>query len=450
MYAICQGMNKSNVIQTVLAVSAITFLASFAIAMTDGKSTVRIDLTMTAQQRSDLLQPVKVDLYNTEIKVFEFGKQTIHSYVTASSRGQSSMMMPRKNMKIQSAYKDQSGHPQKMKIAGIDAKKILLSSGSADPLLTKNMAVYRLYELAGIKTMKTSYAEVTVNGVSQGLHMLSESADDHIMKEFKADIAFRRGYVDVLELREQKKSLSQQDVAAYTSAVHAIYSDVKKLKGAELLASLEKRMNFKNYLRLLAMNYLVKNGDYFDELYFYGVKNAAGEMYFDVFPWDFDDSFSEKMHIAILPGYSNSGRSKRSEKQMLFSFESQIDLAISQDAVLLNKYFEVFGEVVSKLTAEKINESFATVNALVAPYITDADVLSQGAIDTDKVAYTTEGMLASINLHRISVLQAAEKARMQLELIKTEPKTRADKMSGLQIMLGRLQQKLIRRFTGRQ
>jgi hypothetical protein len=442
-------MKKSNVIKTISAAMAITFLSSFAIAMTDGKSTVRIDLTMTAQQRTELLQPVKVDIYNTEIRVFELGKQTIHSYVTASSRGQSSILMPRKNLKIQSVYKDQEGKAQKLTIAGIGAKKLILSSGSADPLLTKNMSVYRLYEVAGLPTMKTSYAEVTINGVSQGLHMVSENADDHILKDLNADIAFRRGYLDSLELREQKKTLSEQEVAAYTAALNAIYSDIKKLKGAELLASLEKRMNFKNYLRMLAMNYLVKNGDYYDELYLYGTKNAAGEMYFDVFPWDFDDSFSAKMHLSVLPGYSNNSRSKRSEKQMLFSFESRIDMAISQDAVLLNKYFEVFGEVVSKLTAEKINQSFANVSALVAPYITDPDVLAQGTIDTAKIPYTTAGVLASMNTHRVSVLQAVEKARTELALIKTEPKTRADKMSGLQVMLGRLQQKLIRKFTGR-
>ena len=424
-------------------------MGSLAIAMTDGKSSVRIDLTMTPAQRTELLQPVKVDLHNTEIRVIEGGKQTVHTYVTTSSRGQSSIGFPRKNLKIQSVYKDEHGKTPHMKIAGVDAAKIILSAGSVDPLLTKNMTVYRLYSAVGLPTMKTAYAEVTMNGVSQGLHMVSESADDHIVKELNADVAFRRGYLDSLELRESKRSLTESEVAAYTSGLNSIFSDLKKLKGAELLASLEKKMNFNNYLRMLAVNYLVKNGDYFDELYFYGAKNKAGEIYFDVFPWDFDDAFAAKMHLSVLPGYSNNSRSGRSEKQMLFSFESQIDQAISQDEVLMNKYFEIFGEVVSKLSTEKIDQVITEVDVLLVPYVNDADILAQGSIDIAKVPYTADGIRIELYEHRASVVAAAEKARNELALIKTETKTRADKMSGLQVMLGRLQQKLIRRFTGR-
>lgn len=442
-------MIKSNLFRTILAALAITLMGSFAIATTNGKSSVRIDLTMTPQQRTELLQPIKVDIHNTEIKVFEGGKQTIHTYVTASSRGQSSIVFPRKNLKIQSVYKDERGKTPHMKIAGIDASKIILSAGSVDPLLTKNMSVYRLYDAVGLPTMKTSYAEVTMNGVSQGLHMVSESADDHIVKELNADVAFRRGYLDTLELRESKKSLSESEVASYSAALNSVYLDLKKLKGAALLASLEKKMNFDNYLRMLAVNFLVKNGDYYDELYFYGTKNQNGEIYFDVFPWDFDDAFASKMHLAVVPGYSNNSRSKRSESQMIYSFESRIDMAISQDAVLLNRYFEIFGEVVSKLTPPKIDQVFTQVDVLLVPYVNDADILAQGTLDAAKVPYTANGVRTALYQNRASVVAAVEKARKELEMIKTETETRADKMSSLQILLGRLQQKLIRKITGR-
>ena len=441
-------MKKSILFRTIPAALAFTLLGSIAIAMTDGRSSVRIDLTMTPEQRTELLKPKKVDAHNTEIKVIEGGRQTIHTYVTASSRGQSSIAFPRKNLKIQSVYKDEEGKSPKMKIAGIDSRKIILSAGAVDPLLTKNMTVYRLYDAVGLPTMKTSYAEVTINGVSQGLHMVSDSADDYIVKQLNADVAFRRGYLDKLELRESKKSLSDEEIAGYTQALKSVYKDLKKLKGAELLASLQNKINFDNYLRMLAINYLVKNSDYYDELYFYGTKNQNGDIYFDVFPWDFDDAYASKMHLAGIPGYSNNSRSKRSERQMIYSFESRIDMAISQDAVLLNRYFEIFSEVVTKLTPEKINQVFNSVDLLLVPYVNDADILAQGLLDPVKTPYTAIGVRTDLFQHRDLVLATVEKVNAELEIIKTETKTRANKMSGLKVLLGRLQQRLILKFTG--
>ena len=443
-------MKKSNLTQTVFAVLSITLACSFAIARSNAPGAVQIDITMTTDQRSQLLQPVKVELHNTEFRVSENQKSTLHTYVTTSSRGQSSIGFIRKNLKIRSIHKDENGKARKLRVAGIEASKVILSAGSVDPLLTKNMAVYRLYEAAGIQTMKTSYAELSINGVSQGLHMVSESPDDHIMKSLNADIAFRIGYAESIELREAKKSLTEADIAQYTAALKSISADVKNLKGAALLASLQSKLNLDRYFRLLAMNFLVKSGDYMGELYFHGTKNEKGEICFDVFPWDFDDSFGTAMHLSSIPGYSNNGRSKRSERQMLYSFETKLDQAISEDPYLMNAYFTVFGKVVSQLTPEKINTIFAEVETKLAPYVRDPEVLNQGLIDPAKAPYTTQGILGTLHAHRDQAIKAVGDARIQLIEISKEPKSRADKMSGLQKMVGNLQQKLIQRFTGRQ
>lgn len=424
-----------------MAIALITFLSSLAIAVS-GPGTTRIELNMTPEQRTQLAQPTKTTVFNTEIKVFEAGRHTVHSYVTLQSRGQSSIVYPRKNLKIESVYKDEEGKTQKTKVGPLNERKIILSAGAADPLVARNMVVYRLYDLVGIPTLNTSYAEVVINGVSNGLYMASQKPDEFIMKNLNGEAVFRRGYNDVLQLEDAKKSLSDEQVEVHRQALKQVFRDLKKLRGQELLNSLERRMNFRGYLRLVAMNYLVKNGDFFDELYLFSKTQADGSLYFDVFPWDLDDTFAAQMHLARIPGYANNGRSERMQKQMLYSFESRIDQAISQDPVLLNEYFEVLGEVVNTLSDSKIDQVFATVESMLSPYIGDPAILAMGVYDESKVPYTPEGIRQMLSTNRDALKQSLPIIRNELEIIKTEPETRAKRMNKLNRIINSLLQKL--------
>lgn len=401
-------------------------LISFsAQAHVTGPGTTRIDIKMTSEEKT-LLRTAKkkTDIAHTVVDVYEEGKLTQHLEAKVNSRGQSSLKKySRKNLEIKPL-----GDTKKIDAASVKSKEMILSASPADDLVTKNMLVYRLYKAFDIPTMETEYAEVVINDESQGLYMISQSPAEHLLKK-DADIVYRRRYNDFMELKKADKKLSEAQVSEYKNHIDSIYADLKKLKGQALIDSLSEKMNLDGYLRWLAINYIVRNGDYLDEVFFFGNKNDAGKIYYDIFPWDLDDTFAEKMHMQGIPLTLNNGAKKRSERQMLFGFESRLDQAVSEDPVLLNKYFQTLDEVTQKLDGVKLGEIFNKVDQKLAPYLTDEDILKNGALDAAGKAHTLESVNEGLQAKKEFIEKHIQEIKAELAVIKTEaPGERASRI----------------------
>ncbi|MBC7420063.1 MAG: CotH kinase family protein [Bdellovibrio sp.] len=434
--------------KSVLLTLSVIFATSFgAQAMVNGKGTLRIDIQMPEQEQKDLLRSERTDVPAAQAKIYKDGELTQETEINLHSRGQSSLKeYDRKNMEAKSNSEDDKN--KKLHTGSVKAKEMILSASPEDYLVTKNMLVYRLYKAVNVPTMNTEYAEVTINGKSQGLYMTSSSAAEHLILEEDAEVVFRRRYADFIELKKAKKSLSEADIKAYESKLADLYKIATTQKGEELVAGLSKNFNVDHYLRWLAVNYIVKNSDYFDEVFFFAKKDKNNEMQFDIFPWDLDDTFAEQMHGMGLPGYINRHQEGRSQRQMLYSFESQLDQAVSQDRVLLTKYFNVLKEVVAELSDDKVDHIFGTVKNKLIPYLADADILNGGLIDIQKSVHDPVSVLADMEIKRDLVKSRLAEMRAELAVIATEnPGERAKSFSKFRKKISRIEQKIMRQMS---
>ena len=260
----------------------------------------------------------------------------------------------------------------------------------------------------------------------------------------------RRRYNDALEVKDAKKEISEADVLKYTATLKSVHKSIRELSGDQLIATLEKNLNLKNYLKWLAFNYIVKNGDYSDEVYFFGKKNEAGEIYFDVSPWDMDDSFSEKMHISNIPTFPNYKMQENSKKQMIYNYESRIDRKVAGDEKLLRMYFAAMDEVVTTLSKGDVLWNIQqNILTDLNPYLDDADIQAAGILDSVQSRHSRTMIEDEVKVKLAKVQSRMQDIKAELEVIKTEGSInhRVLDLSGLRKVLIKIDNTLLRHFT---
>lgn len=443
-------MKQTVIANNLVLLSLIATAVNPVWADVSGPNTYRVEITMTEAQRESLKSKDKTEVAQANVKVYSHGQITDEEKVSVSSRGQSSLRkFARKNLSVK-ALKEVDGEKKKIKVGHIKSKNLIMSSSPADMLFIKNMIGYNLLKEIGIHSLKTQLAEVLLNGESQGLYMITENQADILMKEQVADIVIRRRYNDDLEVKEVKKGLTDSDVLKYQATLKAIHKSIREMSGDKLIATLEKNLNLKNYLKWLAFNYIIANGDYSDEVYFFGQKKSNGDIYFDISPWDLDDSFSEKMHLSGFVTGPNYQVSDESKKQLIFNYESRIDRKVAGDAKLLRMYFEAMDEVVTTLSQNDVLSKIEqTVLADLNPYLDDEDILKNGLLDAIQQPHTRSGIEEQV-MRKIEKTKARiQEIKDEIEVIKTEESLnhRVLDHAGLRKVLIKIDNVLLRHFT---
>ncbi len=443
-------MKHSVIIKNLVLLSLIATSTQTAWSHVNGKGTYRIEITVNQAEREALKANQKTEIPNVNMKVFSEGKLTDNEQVELSTRGQSSIKFPRKNFSAK-VLKEENGDKKKIKVGDLKSKNFVLSAGSMDTLFIKNSIGYALLKAIGIHSLKTQFAEVEINGSSQGLYMLTENQTDVLMKDQDAEVVFRRRYNDALELKDAKKELSQAQIEQYQATLKSVHKSIRELDGDELIARLEKNLNLKNYLKWLAFNYIVKNGDYSDEVYFYGKTNPqTGEIVFDVSPWDMDDSFSEKMHSSGIFTSANFHRTEDSQKQMIYNYESRIDRKVAGDEKLLRMYFEAMGEVVETLSqGSTLFQIQDKILSDLNPYLDDADIKANGRFDQDAAVHSCAAIEDEVKVKMAKIYSRMQDIKAELNVIKTEENInhRVLDLAGLRKVLIKINNVLMREFT---
>lgn len=443
-------MKHSVIIKNLVLLSLIATSPKVSLAHVNTKGSYRIEITMDQPSREALTADKKVEVSNVNMQVFSEGNLTDQEQVQLSSRGQSSIKFPRKNFSVK-VLKEENGEKKKLKIGSLKSEQIVLSAGAMDKLFVKNSIGYSLLKAIGIHSLQTQFAEVKINGLSQGLYMLTENQTDNLMKEQDAEVVFRRRYNDDLELKGAKKDLTEAQVLKYQKTLKAVHRSIRELEGDELIAALQKNLNLKNYLKWLAFNYIIKNGDYTDEVYFFGKTNPqTGAIVFDISPWDMDDSFSEKMHISSIPTFPNWKMTKNSDKQLIYSYESRIDRKVAGDEKLLRIYFEAMTEVVDTLSQNSVlwdiqSQLLTDLN----PYLDDADIQANGRLDEGAMVHSRAVIEDEVKVKMAKISSRLQDIKAELDVIKTEESIhhRVLDLSGLRKVLIKIDNVLMRQFS---
>ncbi|MBL7672303.1 MAG: CotH kinase family protein [Bdellovibrionaceae bacterium] len=417
---------------TSLTTGAATAVSTFAIAMFASplqakipntetpeaiSGPIRIEITIEDNLAIEAIKTSeKAEVPQATMVVIQPGQENQNIKIKMSTRGLTSLAkFSRKNFNIKS--KDD----QKIQIGQIKGKALVLSASPEDILGTKNKFAYKMLMFAGIRSFNPQYAEVVINGLSRGLYFVTKSADDEILKatDNEAECVVRRRYADKIEEKGHDKDLDKNICDKYVSALTKLHKKAEKLKGQELLDTLSKTLNLEAYMKWIALNYLLKNGDYSDEVFFFGKILGKGtpneKLYFDILPWDNDDIDSASAHFAGIFGSPNHGRDEVSRKTLIRSFESSLDKAIAKDPVMLRMFFDVASRLMNDLAAKSaIQHSVRSLIAELTPYLENQDIMNAGVEDSVRRPHNRNEILQTLNLRIIDTQLQMAKMNQQL------------------------------------
>lgn len=313
-------------------------------------------------------------------------------------RGQSALKYRRKCFYVNSQkkipfYNSESGDTVKL-------SKFILSAMTMDFTYIENKLSHSILKELNLWEIRSFFVELMINNSHQGLYLVMDEPKDFLFKRKQADCIIRRYYdhkIDQIEIRSDWDTAAQQ---SYIKSFNRIYSVLTELKGEELYQELSAKMNLESYFRILAVNLILENGDYTDEVYFFSNSADSSSIRFEILPWDYDDIFSQYPHEIgrkdHLAGQCFGQRSyptyddylKETNGRLLFSIEDDLDFAIVKDDYLYAKYLAQLEEVVRMLNTSFIQKSFEKLRQEIEPFYAIPEIINQSEFDEEPTSLT--------------------------------------------------------------
>jgi spore coat protein H len=236
------------------------------------------------------------------------------------------------------------------------------------------------------------YTEVVFNRKHhQGLYLFVEDPEEYAIYQKDAEVIMRRYYENVISDIELHSSIDQNLENDYIKDFTQIYTIITQYQGEQLYNKLAHKLNITNYMRKMALDYIIKNGDYTDEIYFYGsTKNDT--IYYEIIPWDYDDIFAEQAHEigrAIFVGKKFGERQYNNKEELeeaingrlVFSIEDDIDYIITNDDYLYSKYLNELQYVLSVIDEHTIKSAFSQVKSELDEFYKNDEIIAQSVYD---------------------------------------------------------------------
>lgn len=307
-------------------------------------SVVELEMPNALYKRVLSIKGQKLTLKNTVLK---FNEDTV-AIKEIHLHGNSTLNLERKSFSVDAA--------QKIKLCKKGCKPLdafYLISLSMDKNYFHNRLCFDLLSELKLFDLQYKYAEVKINGNSQGIYLIIQRPQDWSKNIAQSPFILRRGANHEIVKEKAQKDLDKEAVKEYRHQFTSIYKLIYQLSGEALYKELNEILDVDEYLRWLALNYIIRNGDYSDELYFYIDPETKR---FRIIPWDYDDVFKQAPHEGL-----EVWRSKMNPSSLIFSSEDALDLKIAHDPYLYAKYLQRLSTVMDELTEEKIE---SIINAL--------------------------------------------------------------------------------------
>lgn len=269
-------------------------------------------------------------------------------------------------------------------------KKFKLISMAMDYTYINNRVAFGILEKAGIMPLFYKYVELILNEQTQGIYFLVQDPEEYVEGE-GSECLLRRDYHHNLAKIDYNPSdwyLPEED---YRERFKEIYALLTSEYGEALYASLSERLVLDEYFRKMGLDFLMQNGDYTDEIFFYSTVQEK-QIRFRILPWDYDDIFKNNPHEigrAWGTGTLFGTRTYASRDDiyaeigdhMVFSIEDDLDYIIARDSVLYARYEEVLTELVREFEVEDIEVLFAQVEQELTPFYSRAALIEQSQYD---------------------------------------------------------------------
>lgn len=185
-------------------------------------------------------------------------------------------------------------------------KSLTLNNEVVDCSYLKEPLGYWVFEMAGVPTLRTAYAEVFVDGLDYGLYVVVETPDDRYLERTYADgtgnlydgkyVYYDDGSYTLLDFSSSVDSLFQleEGVDVANADIHALTTAVEATYGTDdFYEEVGKFLNWDEYLHQYAAEQLT------GQLDGYAQNTNNYRVYFDpedgkaqLLPWDLDYAFT--------------------------------------------------------------------------------------------------------------------------------------------------------------
>jgi spore coat protein H len=289
------------------------------------------------------------------------------------TRGKSTLYLRRKSFTIH--LKDKVG----LKYNGNEEKfkKFYAISLCMDRNYIRNRLAFGMMRELGLFELFFSYGELRINGQSEGIYLFVERPEDWAIKMRDSPLVIRRGFGHNVDKLKTAKDTDNAVRRKYKRNFKQIYRILNKYDGEMLYNQLSEWIDLELYMKWLAFNFLIRNGDYTDEVYLY---IEPGEDRFKIIPWDYDDIFARQPHEGMEQVH------RALKKKHIFSSEDQLDRRIALDPYLYEKYLHQLNDVLKLLTPGLIKNIFEETYAEVYPYYLNEDIIHMSVYDAFKNA----------------------------------------------------------------
>jgi spore coat protein H len=359
-------------ISTLLLTPAITRASSSKFLYKDSlklKASDKPHLVMEMEMPSKLYDKLiasrgqDLDLENTILK---FKGDTV-SLNDAHLHGQSTLYFERKSFSIDAK--------KKIKLCkgceGLGA--FYLVSLSMDRNYFHNRLSFDLLNTLGLFHLQYAFSEVKINGKTQGIYLILQRPQDWALKDKDSPYIVRRGREHLIDRERVQKDVDKEMKKKYHDQFLSIYKHLNQSSGEDLHKELNELMHLDDYMRWLAFNYIIKCGDYSDELYFYVDPQSKR---FRIIPWDYDDIFKIHPHEGI-----KERNLKLDPSSLIFSSEDKLDVKIATDPYLYAQYLKHFQAVFEELSKDKLEKVLVNIYSDLSPLFVSKPILEAASKD---------------------------------------------------------------------
>jgi spore coat protein H len=316
-------------------------------------------------------------------------------------RGKSSMDFKRKSFSVKLNQKvafKKNGKIHKL-------KRFNLISLSMDQNYFRNKVAFDMMQKLDLFNLFYAFAEVKINNKTQGIYLIVEKPKDFALNREEAKFMLRRNYKNEIKKSYYKDNDSLL-VPKFEEAFLKIYTETIQKGGKSFYRELAKVIDTEQYFRWMAFNYLVGNGDYTDEVFFYNIGDQKN-IRFGIIPWDYDDIFMSHPHEGNLYRHFRFG------DRLAFSSEDALDYAIITNDYSYKLYLQVLNRVTTKLSIETIKEVFESTFKELYPFYCKKDILNVSKIDKYGKSDLTS-LKSSMNTAFDQLTQKREEISLQL------------------------------------
>lgn len=305
-----------------------------------------------------------------------------------------------------------------------DLSRFKLIALAMDYTYIENRLAFGILEEVGVMPLFFKFVEFRINDQTQGVYLLLEDPEAYY-KEIGSEFILRREYNHRIDDTDYDPAAYHIPYPDYENRFHQIYNSLTRFQGEELYRELSDRLDLGLYFRKMGIDYLLKNGDYTDELYLY-TRVARDTIRFYPIPWDYDDLFSDLPHEVRVSWGTGTLFGKRSYESMedvyedvgeklIFSIEDDLDYAIAKDSVLYSYYIHELKDLFQEVDRDLIERIFLQTETELSTFYNSISVVEQSQHDRDMT--TRELWIENMSDKKGLILRRLEAMQQQVNEI---------------------------------